>query len=64
MRLFTISSSLHSEIEQDAAKEPFVLQVRQSVEGAGESFEFCGGDFARYLDAEDVYVIPIDCLGA
>ena len=58
MRLFTISSSLHSEIEQDAAKEPFVLQVRQSVEGAGESFEFCGGDFARYRGtAEDVVYV-------
>ena len=58
MRLFTICSSLHGEIQKNAALEPLVQQVESEVKAAGGTFEFCGEDFSRYRGTRDdvIYV--------
>lgn len=43
--LYTLTSTLHKEMEMHAADEPFIKEIEDAL---GERFTFCGEDFSSY----------------
>lgn len=53
MKLFSLTSSLHSEIIVETAREPFVREIEEQL---GERFD-CRGDFAEYSTADSIIYV-------
>ena len=53
MKLWSLSSNLHSEIRVRATEEPFIKAIEAA---AGTRFEDCGDDFSTYTGGSDEFI--------